>query len=175
MVDFGKLWQPIPLHIPQEAQNLQDCLQHWHSQSTIQALDRGVSLVLFQLVRFRRDTEGVIRKNCQALDMLPHALLPVHGEGLDITWHAYHLRACIFHVGLTPDSGHYRAFLMGHAASGVRGSTEDLGTCEVEGDDGITTHQYVTDDNQQAIRATPALHRDLEQNSYLLFYTRSAA
>ena len=175
MVDFGELWQPIPLHIPPEAQNLQDCLQHWHSQSTIQALDRGVSLVLFQLVRFRRDAEGVIRKNCQALDMLPHALLPVHGEGLDITWHAYHLSACIFHVGLTPDSGHYRAFLMGHAASGVRGSTEDLGTCEVEGDDGVTTHQYVTDDNQQAIRATPALHRDLEQNSYLLFYTRSAA
>ena len=63
---------------------------------------------------------------------------------------------------------------MGHAALLTAGNTEDLGHRVDDGDVDATTHQYVTDDNQRPEIATPSLMRVLEQNSYLLFYTRSA-
>ena len=121
--------------------------------------------------RFHSDEEGVVSTNWQSVEV---AACIAAGEGQEPTWHAYHLTACIFHEGPTPHSGHYRAFLMGHAALLTAGNTEDLGHRVDDGDVGATTHQYVTDDNQRAEIATPSLMRVHEQNSYLLFYTRSA-
>ncbi|CAE7838992.1 ODA2 [Symbiodinium sp. CCMP2592] len=170
VLDCGDLWSPITLAIPPRATDLQECIQNWHGQSTIHALEGEAPVVMFQLGRFHDTASTVITKNCQSLKLLPQALLPVFSGGLRTRWHAYTLSACIFHIGQSPHSGHYRAVLMGYAVPGISDGMTDAGT----GDAGGTTHQYVTDDDCSAIEVTPELQTLCEQNSYLLFYVRSA-
>ena len=162
-VDSGVTVAPITLTIPARASNLQDCVNAWHSQAAIHALEAPVPLIVLQLGRFTGNGIRRTRKLLQRLNLNGGLQLPVFETGLAAQWCRYSVVAGVFHLGSTATSGHYRSFL-NYAGAGVQSKAREHFQFPAT---------LTTDDGRSAL---PILHDEAElisQNSYLIWCAKS--
>ena len=106
---------------------------------------------MLQLLRFRV-TSGRIRKLSSKVDIPETIAVPAYldAQPSNIT---YRVAAGIFHIGSTPSSGHYRAFVR---------HFDQFRSCRC----------LITDDNQRSQNTTPQIDEQIKSNVYLLFCVR---
>ena len=110
------------------------------------------------LPRFPAEAEG--RKDQVRITLNDSVFVPTFvGPGTDLRHTKYQLRSLVYHLGNSPQTGHYRSSLFEPS------SEEALNTS-------LYSRAHITDDGTEATRATPATYSDVECNCYLLFLTR---
>ena len=164
--DSGVLSSPIALSIPDGSECLQDCVNAWHYQTAPHGLMALTSNIVFQIGRLKYLPGYPVRKLQVRLALSTRLRVPIFTEGLQTRWHTYNVTAGIFHIGHTPTSGHYRAFLTNWGRVGSAANPD-------EPHDGYCHHTLLTEDGQPA---QPMAHEDVEQlycNTYIVWCTRS--
>ena len=112
VTDSGPLRMPILLDV--RGPTLQDAVTHWHLQYTRHAIAQHGGVVLLQLKRYDH-VAGVSRKNSAAITVRPGAIIqmPIFcaEQGIETSAVSFAVIFVIFHIGDTPDVGHYQAAL----------------------------------------------------------------
>ena len=149
----------IPIYMPATGSRLQDCILHWHQQASIHAVCQASPVLVIHLQRFCHK-DGRCEKDCTDVRFKAGQRLqvPVFEQGISCSMHTYMVISLVFHIGETPQSGHYQACLMpseGLEGVGVRGT-------------GI----WITDDDQRARKITASQQHHLRHDSYLLWLLR---
>ena len=164
--DHGCLFNPIPLRIPANAHSIQDCIHSWNDQArtTAHALTHAVDVVVIQLARFAQLSGGRYRKFTGQIVDLHHIRMPVFSNGLQSQWLPFSLCAGIVHIGRSPFSGHYRAFLRTE-----RTMSRD---CSLRPHPDQPDATYFADDGIPAVLATDADWSFIHRNAYMLWYVR---
>ena len=164
VVDEGPLHLPLPIAIPAEAATLQECLGSWHQQDALHAVGVAPPLLALQLGRFRHRSHRHVRKYQGLLLLDEMVFIRVFGVGLDTQLQAYKPIAGVFHLGNTPASGHYRAFLCEAASAGVGENPDEPSSLldrAFETDDGRPPRKLVRNDYDQVLT-----------NAYLIWLLR---
>ena len=147
--DLSKTVLPL---VVSRLRNIQQCIDLWHEDGeTRRFLVIAPRLIVLQLLRFRV-TSGRIRKLSSKVDIPEMITVPAYldAQPSNIT---YRIAAGIFHIGSTPSSGHYRAFVM---------HFDQFRSCRC----------LITDDNQRSQNTTPQIDEQIKSNVYLLFCVR---
>ena len=162
----GCLFNPIPLCIPDNAHSIQDCIHSWNDQArtTAHALTHTVEVVVIQLARFTQLSGGRYRKFTGQIVDLHHIRMPVFSNGLQSQWIPFSLCVGIVHIGRSPFSGHYRAFLRNDGTSSRDSSLEPHPDQHVAA--------YIADDGIPAVPTTDADWSFIHRNAYMLGYVR---
>ena len=118
--------QSYPDAYPPNAQAVQDCIHLWNDQdqASVHALTHSTNAVIIQLARFTRRSGGRYRKYTGSIPEMQNILMPVFTDELQTQWVPFTLCAGIIHIGRSPFSGHYRAFLLSDETSSGVGSRE---------------------------------------------------
>ena len=163
-LDTGPQHLPIAIEIPTNVGTIQDCIEAWHQQSATHALGSASPLLVLQLGRFRHQTHRHVRKyrGLLMLDGLIKMPCFVDEEtSLDVQHVDYRVIAGVYHVGNTPASGHYKAFL-----------------CEAADDDGagergephsVLENAFGTDDDRPPCKLAPHDKDEILTNVYLVW------
>ena len=162
-VDRGPLHMPIMMSIPEDPCKLQQCVEAWCQQDDVHALGYASPLILVQLGRFRVRSHRHVRKFKGLVDLDGVIEMPIfaqeHSQALNRI--SYRVVAGAFHVGNTPASGHYRAFLS--EAGDARGPVnpgEPLRVLE---------NSFETDDGRIPCKLDRADHSLILHNTYLVW------
>ena len=162
--DSGTLLSPLVVLIPKGAHSVQDCVNAWHSQMAPHGLAAPTSTILLQLGRFHYQPGRPVRKLQVRLETTAHLRFPVFSMGLQTQWYSYYVIAGTYHIGRTPSTGHYRAFLTNRGVPGNAGNLEEPYI--------FPDQTMVTDDG---VPAQNASREDAEQifcNIYMLWCVR---
>ena len=105
--------QPVPLiMLPcKPNKTLQQLIEDWaYEQDTgvVSALVRPPAILSVQLMRSNGNLRGEVRKLTHRVPLPPRLQVPTFTDGVSTSPCAYVLHSIIYHVGCTPDSGHYR-------------------------------------------------------------------
>ena len=95
----------------QPNKTLQELVEQWaYDQDTGQicAVSKAPTFLCVQLLRFQGNMAGEINKLSHAITLSPKLQVPTFAEGIDTRPQAYVLHSIVYHIGCTPDSGHYR-------------------------------------------------------------------
>ena len=95
----------------QPNRTLQELVEQWaYDQDTGQicAVSEAPTFLCIQLLRFQGNMAGEINKLSHAIPLSPKLQVPTFAEGIDTRPQAYVLHSIVYHIGCTPDSGHYR-------------------------------------------------------------------
>ena len=109
----------ILLPAPGSHTRLQALITSWHTEQLNVVLTGTQPFAVLQVARF---AEG--SKLSYSLSGVHFALNLTTWEGRTITWRAGWVQACVFHIGASPHSGHYRALWRSTRQDGWR-STDD--------------------------------------------------
>ena len=166
--DHGSLFSPIPMRIPPNAQAVQDCIHLWNDQdqASVHALTHSTNAVIIQLARFTRRSGGRYRKYTGSIPEMQNILMPVFTDELQTQWVPFTLCAGIIHIGRSPFSGHYRAFLLSDETSSGVGSREPHPD--------QYANAFITDDWIPAEAATDMDWSLIQHNAYMLWYVRAS-
>ena len=124
----------------------------------------AVDVVVIQLARFAQLSGGRYRKFTGQIVDLHHIQMPVFSNGLQSQWLPFSLCAGIVHIGRSPFSGHYRAFLRTE-----RTMSRD---CSLRPHPDQPDATYFADDGIPAVLATDADWSFIHRNAYMLWYVR---
>ena len=154
-VDGGVLHTPISLELV-DSGSLQQGVLDWHHQAFLYALSRPPRILCIRLSRFCiRD--GRVCKVHTTMELRPHLCIEmpvfVDAHTVHLSCHRYVLVAGIYHLGVCPDAGHYRAFVSGFSERNKK-------------------MFHVFDDNAQAVIATDSDVQTICRNCYLLFFVQ---
>ena len=163
--DSGILGAPIMLDIPEGSNCLQDCVNAWHYQLAPHGLRAPTSTLVFQLARFQHTPGRPVRKLQARLSLSTCLRIPVFTVGLQTQWHEYSVTSGMYHIGRTPSSGHYRAFLTNWGREGDAANRDEPRD--------YYTHTFLTEDGQSAQLVGPDDIEQLYRNTYILWCTRS--
>ena len=72
------------------------------------AISRSPTFLCIQLLRFRGDADGEVCKLSHQIPLPPKLQVPTFTEGIETRPQACVLHSVVYHIGCTPDSGHYR-------------------------------------------------------------------
>ena len=93
---------------------LQGVIDAWHNQGSRYALTQAPSLLVICLSRYTVNM-GVAAKDLTPVPLVAHESVEVPvflaADGLQAQTFRYRLQACVFHIGPSVTSGHYRAGL----------------------------------------------------------------
>ena len=95
----------------QPNKTLQELVEQWaYDQDTGQicAVSEAPTFLCIQLLRFQGNMAGEINKLSHVIPLSPKLQVPTFAEGIDTRPQAYVLHSTVYHIGCTPDSGHYR-------------------------------------------------------------------
>ena len=95
----------------QSNKTLQELVEQWaYDQDTGQvcAVSEAPALLCIQLLRFQGNMGGEVNKLSHPIPLSPKLQVPTFTEGIDTRPQAYVLQSVAYHIGCTPDSGHYR-------------------------------------------------------------------
>ena len=95
----------------QPNKTLQELVEQWaYDQDTGQicAVSEAPTFLCIQLLRFQGNMAGEINKLSHAIPLSPKLQVPTFTDGIDTRPQAYVLHSIVYHIGCTPDSGHYR-------------------------------------------------------------------
>ena len=110
-------------------------MEQWaYDQDTGQvcAVSEAPAFLCIQLLRFQGNMEGEVNKLSHQIPLSPKLQVPTFTEGIDTRPQAYVLHSVVYHIGCTPDSGHYRT--MGITApKGEPSSLQGLFTVRSQG------------------------------------------
>ena len=162
-VDEGPLHMPLPIPIPDGACTLQECVDAWHQQDALHALGNASPLILIQLGRFRHRSHRHVRKYQGLLLLDELVFIPIFEEGLRTQLQSYKPISGVFHIGNTPASGHYRAFLC---------EADNAGADEIPEHQGTLDNAYVTDDGIIPQKLERRDHDLILTNAYLVWLMR---
>ena len=134
------------------SRSLQQMINQWHDDGTVRRFLLIVpDMIILQVLRFKV-VSGRVRKLTSKVDIPLMITLPSFANAMHSSI-SYSVVGGIFHLGGTPSSGHYRAFVKRLDMHGV-------------------CHSYVTDDNHHPIPMTAQLEDLIRSNVYLLFCVR---
>ena len=160
VTDSGPLRMPILLDV--RGPTLQDAVTHWHLQYTRHAIAQHGGVVLLQLKRYDH-VAGVSRKNSAAVTVRPGAIIqmPIFcaEQGIETSAVSFAVIFVIFHIGDTPDVGHYQAALSvpTHPPVALDSDYSDAAWAF-----------HICNDRQKPRRARPADANLLDHNTYLV-------
>ena len=163
--DSGTLLSPLVVLIPQGAHSVQDCVNARHSQMAPHGLAAPTSTILLQLSRFHYQPGRPVRKLQVRLETTAHLRFPVFSMGLQTQWYSYYVIAGIYHIGRTPSTGHYRAFLTNRGVPGNAGNLEEPYI--------FPDQTMVTDDGVPAQNASREVAEQIFCNIYMLWCVRN--
>ena len=147
--DLAQTVLPLALY---RSRTLQQMINQWHDDGTVRRFLLIVpDLIVLQILRFKV-VSGRVRKLTSKVDIPLTITLPSFENAMHSSV-SYSVVGGIFHLGGTPSSGHYRAFVK---------CLDMRGVCR----------SYVTDDNQHSIPMTAQLEDLIRSNVYLLFCLR---
>ncbi|CAE7203393.1 unnamed protein product [Symbiodinium sp. CCMP2592] len=160
--DGGSLENPISLELVASG-SLQHAISGWHQQvypinrqAYPHALSSPPRILCLRLNRFC-ERDGGVRKDQSAIMLRPRlcVTMPLFADShaVRVVPIRYMLTAGIYHLGESPDAGHYRAFVSGYSERNKK-------------------KFHVFDDNVQAVIATDSDVQTLSRNCYLLFFVR---
>ena len=110
---------PISLQLRAEPCGMQDLIEDWHHQVYMHALTKQDGPILLHLAR---NANAV--KNEAPISIASLVWLPFFGEGIDVSWRPFQVRATVEHHGESVVTGHYRAVLK--TASGWMHTDDNL-------------------------------------------------
>ena len=163
----------IMLPIAPEHHTVQDCIDSWHHQPSVHASTGDSSCLMLVLARYSQLELG---KNSQCIACHPTTTIsvPYFTSGLQVEWRRYRLTAGVFHVGQSPQSGHYHAFAM-HAASPHSQSAglpqvhpHQTSQAAPSGMSDIVT--WCFDDWVSAVPCKPDILESIQHNAYILCF-----
>ena len=160
--DGGSLHNPISLELVASG-SLQHAISGWHQQvypthrqAYPHALSRPPRILCLRLNRFC-ERDGGVRKDQSPIMLRPRlcVMMPLFADSqtVHVVPIRYTLTAGIYHLGETPDAGHYRAFVSGFTERNKK-------------------KFHVFDDNVQTIVATDGDVHTLCRNCYLLYFVQ---
>ena len=95
----------------QPHKTLQELVEQWaYDQDTGQvcAISEAPTFLCIQLLRFQGNMGGEVSKLSHPTPLSPKLQVPTFSEGINTRPQAYVLHSVVYHLGCTPDSGHYR-------------------------------------------------------------------
>ena len=145
-----------------------ECSSLWNDQdqASAHALTHSTNAVIIQLARFTRRSGGRYRKYTGSIPEMQNILMPVFTDELQTQWVPFTLCAGIIHIGRSPFSGHYRAFLLSDETSSGVGSREPHPDQYAKA--------FITDDWIPAEAATDMDWSLIQHNAYMLGYVRAS-
>ena len=156
---------------------LQELVEQWaYDQDTGQvcAVSEAPAFLCIQLLRFQGNMEGEVNKLSHPIPLSPKLQVPTFTEGIDTRPQAYVLHSVVYHIGCTPDSGHYRT--MGITApEGEPSSLQEAFYSEItrnlrEGAAHPALH--VQNDETPTALATSADLQEVSRTWYLAFFSK---
>ena len=135
----------------------------WRQQDALHALGNASPLILIQLGRFRHRSHRHVRKYQGLLLLDELVFIPIFEEGLRTQLQSYKPISGVFHIGNTPASGHYRAFLC---------EADNAGADEIPEHQGTLDNAYVTDDGIIPQKLERRDHDLVLTNAYLVWLMR---
>ena len=161
----------------QSNKTLQELVEQWaYDQDTGQvcAVSEAPALLCIQLLRFQGNMGGEVNKLSYPIPLSPKLQVPTFTEGIDTRPQAYVLHSVVYHIGCTPDSGHYRT--MGITApKGEPSSLQEAFYSEItknlrEGAAHPALH--VQNDETPTALATSADLQEVSRTWYLAFFSK---
>ncbi len=162
----------IQLTLEPEHATVQDCVDAWHGQHSVHALTDEVSHLVFVLARYARLEAG---KNMQDIACEPTTTVsvPQFNGDIQVIWRRFHLVGGIYHIGQTPQSGHYRAFAV-HSPSALQSSASTQARqhrATQAAPSGMADRAiWCFDDGVAAVPCDPSTHNDIRCNAYVLCF-----
>ena len=142
---------PIMLHIGRhQSRSLPAMVQEWHQTTDgLQFLIHPPRILFLQVMRFSLQ-HGRIRKNNVRLKIPDSLLIPTLVDGRKIL-QSYRVVSGVYHLGNSPQSGHYRAFFH-----------------EFRAEHGGGNHRYISEDGVRVAELSSNEAEVLLRNFYLL-------
>ena len=156
---------------------LQELVEQWaYDQDTGQvcALSDAPTFLCVQLLRFQGNVGGEVHKLSHSIPLSPKLQVPVFSVDVETRPCAYVLRSVVYHLGCTPDSGHYRTM-------GITAPTGEPSCPQVDFYSEITKHLsagaahpalHVQNDETPTALATSADLQEVSRTWYLAFFSK---
>ena len=161
----------------QSNKTLQELVEQWAydlDTGQVCAVSEAPALLCIQLLRFQGNMGGEVNKLSHPIPLSPKLQVPTFTEGIDTRPQAYVLHSVVYHIGCTPDSGHYRT--MGITApKGEPSSLQEAFYSEItknlrEGAAHPALH--VQNDETPTALATSADLQEVSRTWYLAFFSK---
>ena len=156
---------------------LQELVEQWaYDQDTGQvcAITEAPAFLCIQLLRFQGNMDGEINKLSHPTPLSPKLQVPTFTEGIDTRPQAYVLHSVVYHIGCTPDSGHYRT--MGITApKGEPSSFEEAFYSEITrslSEGAAHPALHVQNDATPTALATSTDLQEVSRTWYLAFFSK---
>ena len=156
---------------------LQELVEQWaYEQDTGQvcAISEAPTFLCIQLLRFQGNMDGEVNKLSHPTPLSSKLQMPTFTEGIDTRPQAYVLHSVVYHIGCTPDSGHYRTMGLtapkGEPSSLQEAFHSEITRCLSEGAAHPALH--VQNDETPTALATSNDLEEVKRTWYLAFFSK---
>ena len=161
----------------QPNRTLQELVEQWaYDQDTGQicAVSEAPTFLCIQLLRFQGNMTGEINKLSHVIPLSPKLQVPTFADGIDTRPQAYVLHSIVYHIGCTPESGHYRT--MGITApKGEPSSLQEAFYSEITrslSEGAAHPALHVQNDETPTALATSTDLQEVSRTWYLAFFSK---
>ena len=168
--------QPTPLIMLPCSPNktLQQLIEDWaYEQDTgeVTALVRPPAILSIQLMRFNGNPRGEVGKLTHRVPLASRLQVPQFDDGVSTLPCAYVLHSVVYHIGYTPDSGHYRS--MGVTAPEGEPSDEFYSDLQRRlEEDAAHSALHAQNDDVPTVAANSTDLREIGRTWYLALFSR---
>ena len=161
----------------QPNKTLQELVEQWaYDQDTGQicAVSEAPTFLCIQLLRFQGNMAGEINKLSHVIPLSPKLQVPTFAEGIDTRPQAYVLHSTVYHIGCTPDSGHYRTLGI-TAPKGEPSSLQEAFYSEITrslSEGAAHPALHVQNDETPTALATSTDLQEVSRTWYLAFFSK---
>ena len=156
---------------------LQELVEQWaYEQDTGQvcAISEAPTFLCIQLLRFQGNMDGEVSKLSHPTPLSTKLQVPIFTGGIETRPQAYVLHSVVYHIGCTPDSGHYRTMGItapkGEPSSLQEAFFSETTRCLSEG--AVHPALHVQNDETPTTLATSTDLQEVSRTWYLAFFSK---